>query len=143
MEEVGFQESWSIKKIILAIVVMILLVVVGYFSVTKIFTLDINNFFQKPSTKQSLSVVQGASTKNRETAKQSQKENLFLPLVNTLQTDASQKLESIKEEANKLNLEEVASSSPQMQKVINDIKSLQNYPKDQAKEMCQKICDGI
>jgi hypothetical protein len=42
---------------------------------------------------------------------------------------------------------EIASSSPQMQKILNDIKSLEQYPANQAKEFCrqiyEKICGGL
>jgi hypothetical protein len=35
---------------------------------------------------------------------------------------------------------EVASSSPQVQKILNDIKALQQYPANQIKDLCRKIC---
>jgi len=53
------------------------------------------------------------------------------------------RIESIQEEAKNINVAEVASSSPQVQKVINDIKSLENYPADQAKGLCEKICSSL
>jgi predicted RNA-binding protein with EMAP domain len=42
-----------------------------------------------------------------------------------------------------LDPEEVASSSPQIQKVLNDIQGIKNLPADQARNTCMKICSGI
>ncbi|MFH1832589.1 MAG: hypothetical protein ABH816_00280 [Candidatus Levyibacteriota bacterium] len=142
MEQISqTRESWNIKRIILGLIVIGIFIglCIGSFKVLK---LDVNKYVQKPSSNKSLGTVEGVSIKSNETDKD-QNVNFSLPLVNTLQTDVSQKIKSIQNEANNLNLEEIASSSPQMQKVVNDIRSLGNYPKNQAKEMCQKICDGI
>lgn len=53
------------------------------------------------------------------------------------------KIFSIQEDAKNLNVSEVASSSPQVQKVIKDIQSIQNLPSDKAKDACQKICNEL
>lgn len=62
-------------------------------------------------------------------------------------SEATQKvrdrIDEIKENVNNLNVLDVATSSPQIQKVINDIKVLENLPRDQAKSACEKICSGL
>ena len=54
-----------------------------------------------------------------------------------------QKINQIQQNVNNLNVVDVATSTPQVQKIINDIKSLQSLPTDQAKSACQKICEGL
>ncbi len=49
----------------------------------------------------------------------------------------------IKQNVDNLNVVDVATSSPQIQKLINDIKSLENVPKNQAKGACERICQGL
>lgn len=56
---------------------------------------------------------------------------------------ARDRIDQIKENVNNLNVLDVATSSPQIQKVINDIKALESLPRDQAKSACEKICSGL
>lgn len=65
------------------------------------------------------------------------------PTFDGLQTTFQEKINEIKEDTESIDIAEVASSSPQIQKVINDIKNLQNYPRSQAKEACFNICEGL
>lgn len=53
------------------------------------------------------------------------------------------KIDEIKKNVSRLNAEEVATSSPQIQKVLNDIQGIKNLPVDQARQTCLKICSGI
>lgn len=50
-------------------------------------------------------------------------------------------IDSIQEQITQLDVTEIASSSPQMQKIIKDIQSIQQFPRNQAKEMCQQVCN--
>lgn len=52
-------------------------------------------------------------------------------------------INSLKNEAQNINVVDIATSSPQVQKVINDLKALQDYPKSQLKATCEKICSGL
>ncbi len=61
----------------------------------------------------------------------------------SLQSTAEEKINSIRERVSQLDVKEVASSSPQVQKVLNDIKELKNYPRNQAKEACRQVCDKL
>lgn len=54
-----------------------------------------------------------------------------------------ERIKEIKENVNSLNVVDIATSSPQIQKVINDIKALENLPKNQAKEACERICSKL
>jgi hypothetical protein len=63
--------------------------------------------------------------------------------VNEIRSAIQDKIETIQTEAKNVDIAEVASSSPQVQKIINDIKSIENYPSDQAKGLCEKICSGL
>ena len=53
------------------------------------------------------------------------------------------KIEDIKNNVGSLDPAEVATSSPQIQKVLRDIQEIKNLPVDQAKQTCMKICSGI
>jgi hypothetical protein len=52
-------------------------------------------------------------------------------------------IEAIRTQAQTLDIEEIASSSPQIQILINDLKALSGLPKNQAKETCIKICKSL
>lgn len=54
-----------------------------------------------------------------------------------------QKLEVVIKEVLHLELDDIASSSPQIQRVLGEIKALGKYPRNQAKDLCQKICSGL
>lgn len=62
-----------------------------------------------------------------------------LNVKNTIQ----QSINGLKKEAGSINVEELATSSPQVRKVIDDLKALQNYPAGGLKGVCLKICNGI
>jgi len=65
--------------------------------------------------------------------------------INTqdLKSAVEDKIQTIQNEASGVNVSEIASSSPQVQKIINDIKSLEGYPSNHAKSMCENICSGL
>lgn len=122
------QEVWSIKKIIIG-VVSIATVVGGGFA-AKEFILDKQKQAKPASVQESSKgTVEGAQTGQVE--------------VEKVKKTAQEKINDIKDQVTNLNAQEVASSSHQVQKIIQDIKSLENYPKDQAKSMCQQICSNL
>jgi hypothetical protein len=63
--------------------------------------------------------------------------------ISNVSQNFQKNLDQIQNNVNNLNVKDVATSSPQVQKVLNDIKSLQNLPRDQAREACNKICSGL
>lgn len=122
MEEVVKKESWNKKKIFITVFLLILLIVGGY--LFKIRVLGKNSSQPAKSTK-------GISA--AETTTQPE------PKIN-IQEAVKEKINNLKQEVSGLNVLEIASSSPQVQKILNDIKSLEQYPVNQVKEICKKIC---
>jgi len=119
------EEAWDKKKIAIALAVLLgLIASLVYF--TGAYKVKGEN--TKESKAQLQKSVEGAI------------ENVDVP---TIKETIQGKIEEIKTEASNIDVVEIASSSPQVQKIINDIKSLEDYPKDQAKSMCEKICDSL
>ncbi len=142
MDEKPMEESaWDIKKIIIAVVLLIIFLGGAFW--VKANMLGIKQSAQK--TVQSFGSVEGASTENTNNSSENQ-DTPPPPVVFSpghLQDDAQKKLDQIKAQVANLNVQDVASSSPQVQKVVNDIKALQGYPKDQAKQMCENLCKSL
>ena len=141
-------ETWDKKKIGIAIIVIISLIGIGFWS--KVLVLGNNK--QSISFRSgvgSSSSVEGASTESTDPSADSSSltdKNQGLPFSFSsanIQADAQQKLNEVKQQISSLSIQDIASSSPQVQKVINDLKSLQDYPKDQAKQMCENICKSF
>lgn len=126
-ENVLQEEVLDKKKIALGLVVAGVLL----FSAYKIKTLVLDVKQDLKKEKVSIKEVEGASTKDVK---------FSLPTKDEIRESVSEKVVSIKQEIERLRLEEVASSSPQVQKIIKDIQSIEEYPRNQAKEMCQQIC---
>jgi hypothetical protein len=122
MEEVSNGQSWNKKKIIIAFFLLAILIIGGYFLKTRILGES------SPQVKES---VKGATIEEI-TSKPEPKVNV--------QEIVREKINNIRQEVSGLNILEVASSSPQVQKILNDIKSLEQYPANQIKEICKKVC---
>ncbi|MCL6096868.1 MAG: hypothetical protein M1444_04290 [Patescibacteria group bacterium] len=127
------EESWNKKRIFFALTVLVILI--AGLAVFKVLALDKSQNFPQNSATKNLKAVKGVST---DTNSPSQNNS-----VTGLKTTIQDQLDTIKQEASGINLAEIATSSPQVQKVIDDIKSIQNLPKDQAKSFCQQICSGL
>ena len=115
--EVEFKESWNKKRIITALIILALLVAGAIFLTKSGFTPN------NPNQKE-VSTVLSASNENLEDAIQKQ-------------------IESLKEQAANIDVEEIASSSPQIQNLVNDLKALQDLPRNQAREACMNICKSF
>jgi uncharacterized protein involved in exopolysaccharide biosynthesis len=112
------KETWNKKRVFLGIFLLVLLIIGGgYLFRDKIFI----------SSSRQLKSVEGASTSTVDTAA-------------NVQETVKEKIDNLKQEVSGLNLMEVASSSSQVQKILNDIKALQQYPANQIKDLCRKIC---
>lgn len=122
------KETWSRKRIAIGVV---LLVVLGglFLYAAKSYGLFANSS-QGPGK-----VVSGISTKKDKP----ERKKATIPS----KTDVEEGLESIKQDIQTLSLEEIASSSPQVQKVLQDIQSLQNLPQNQVKQACENICKNL
>jgi hypothetical protein len=122
MQEIP-EPVWSIPKILLGVVV---LGIIGWFVYqNRSFILSFND----TSVKQ----VAGASTKRVEN-----NEKIAVPHI-----DLQEKINEITQQVSKLDVKDVASSSPQVQKVLHDMEALKDLPRSQAKDACVKICSGL
>lgn len=122
------RESWNKKRIFAAFFLIIGLIILGYFLKTKVLG-------ENSSPSDFPKAVKGTTSEKKENKKE-QEDGLNI----NVQKAVKEKIESLKQEVSSLNIMEVASSSPQIQKIINDIKSLEQYPTNQARELCKQIC---
>ena len=123
MKESAKEEvQWDKKKIILFLVAAILLIGIGFEAKDLILGKSISSpaSIAKPD-------IKGAAVQ----------------AVPDIKNNVQSQLDNLKTEAQGVNLVEIASSSPQVQKVINDLKALQDYPKNQVKATCQQICNSF
>ena len=58
-------------------------------------------------------------------------------------SEVGSKIDEIKKNIEELSAEEVATTSPQIQKALHDIQGIKDLPTNQAREMCLRICSGI
>ncbi|MBI3069837.1 MAG: hypothetical protein HYY87_00850 [Candidatus Levybacteria bacterium] len=122
------EEAWDKKRIAVGVIITLLLAAgIAY---------GAKSFFLEKKQ----GIVAGARV---------ERERVLAPIENQpsfslpSQSDIQQEIDKIRQDALKLNVSEIASSSPQVQKVLNDIKTLGDYPRSQAKDICQQICSGL
>lgn len=53
------------------------------------------------------------------------------------------RVELIKDDLENVDVEEIASSSPQIQKILNDIKSIKDLPSSTARQTCENLCKNF
>jgi uncharacterized protein YpmS len=122
-KEKNNESEWDKKRIILFSVLVFLAIIGAYY--IKTLVLPEKSFPQALSTKAS---VKGAST---ETASSNLKQGI------------QNQINNLKTEAQNINVVDIATSTPQVQKIINDLKALQNYPANSLKGVCEKVCSGL
>ncbi len=126
------EESWNKKRIIIGLV--FLLAAVAGLTAFKVLVLDKNQAPESIANKATTD-VKGVSTNTNTSSNGS--------TITGLKTNIQDQLNTIKQEASSINLTDIATSSPQVQKVIDDIKSIQNLPRSQAKSICEQVCGGL
>ncbi|HZJ18612.1 MAG TPA: hypothetical protein VFD45_03285 [Patescibacteria group bacterium] len=127
MKEAKIDKEWDIKKIIITVFILTILIALVLFF--KFYVFAENDFSNKSlSSTPSIKQVEGVSTSENPP---------------DIKKAVQEKVNLIKEEAASIDVIEIASSSPQVQKVINDLKELEKYPSNQAKSMCNNICDQL
>ena len=122
------EEKWDKRKMLL-----------GFVGIFALFfaALYIKDAYFPPSKS---SQVEGVSvTSEEQVPERRYKSNIKIPTA----SDLEQKVNEITDQASSIDVAEVASSSPQVQKVIKDLQSLGNYPRSQAKQMCEQVCSGL
>ncbi len=70
------------------------------------------------------------------------KPDVEIPRFNVA-NEVGSKIEELKKNIEGLDPVEVASSSPQIQKVLKDMEGLKDLPSNEAKSMCMKLCSEI
>ncbi|MEX2007168.1 MAG: hypothetical protein WD992_00120 [Candidatus Levyibacteriota bacterium] len=122
-------EKWDKKKIFLAVLVISAFVVLGL--QLKTYFLDSN--YLKSNNSNSPKDTKGTSISP----------TISIPSAKALGEEVVQNLNNIQQEINSINVQDIATSSPQVKKILEDIKALPNYPANQAKDMCIKFCSGL
>lgn len=120
--------EWDKKKILLFLASVLFLIVAGFLLRTML--LGENASLKNFSLPKAKIDVKSESTKALSPA-QDIKENI------------QNEINSLRNEAQNINIIDIASSSPQVQKVINDLKALQDYPSNEIKKTCERICSGL
>lgn len=123
-KENATQQTWNKKRIFIAFFLIMLLGIGAYFFKTKILSSE------------SRESVKGISVEEN-------KSEATTEAKIDIQKALREKIEELKQEASKLDITEIASSSPQIQKLIKDLSSLREYPTNQAKEICEKFCGNL
>lgn len=132
MEKDFPKEKKGKKKILMGLFILFLLIVgIALVKNSKINTRDLEG------------KVKGISTLNKEDYLNKAENSDFNFLESGIKNNLQDKLNNIKNQVNNLNVSDLASSSPQLKKVIQDIEELKDLPKNQAKEACYNICKGI
>jgi predicted PurR-regulated permease PerM len=120
------EEKWNKKRLFLA--GLTLLIIFSGLLGVKFFVLD---KIQKPGNQ----LVKSTSVKGA---------NIVNPInTSNIKNTIQDQVNSLQQEASGINIAEIASSSPQVQKVLNDLKTLQTLPKNEVKDFCQKVCSGL
>lgn len=113
---------WDKKKIILFLIAAVVLIGIGFEAKDLILGTSVSPSapIQKPD-------IKGAATQ----------------VSSNIKNSVQDQLNNLKSEAQNVNVVDIATSSPQVQKVINDLKAIQNYPQNQLKTTCEQICNGL
>jgi conjugal transfer/entry exclusion protein len=125
MKEREEKTEWDKKKILLFAAAVLLLIGIGY-----VFKGMMLGSQEMPNTSKIETDVKGTSVQASQVGADI-KENI------------QNQINNLKDEAQNVNIVDIATSSPQVQKVINDLKAIQDYPKSQLKATCEKICSGL
>jgi hypothetical protein len=120
-KEVKNEIEWDRKKIFAFLLFLVGIVIFGY--AAKIIVLGEN------LSSKNVTSVKGVSVST-------------LPLPD-IKSNIQNNINNLKAEAQNINVVDIATSSPQVQKVINDLKAIQDYPKNQLRQTCEKICSGL
>ena len=128
MKEAKEEIIWDKKKIILFLLSLLVALVLLYEFKNLVF--GANSVQNNPLSSGKKQSVAGASS-------------TIVPEGVSLKNNVQQQIDNLKNEASNINVVDIATSSPQVQKVINDLKALQDYPSNQLKQTCINICNRL
>ena len=117
--------EWDRKRIISALIVGLIIVLVVF---------EVKNKFY-PNTD-----ILGQSSVKK--SSEVERPEVDSPNLN-VESKVGTAIDDIKNNIDEISPEEVASSSPQIQKVLQDIQGLKNLPIDKAKSTCLKLCSEL
>ncbi|HEX7041713.1 MAG TPA: hypothetical protein VF189_00545, partial [Patescibacteria group bacterium] len=132
-EEEEVEEVWDFKKIAIGIIVIILLIFGGIVAKRVLMheSLDPMSFLpQFPSVKgisTYFSPQSGSHTK------------ISLPS----QADVQNQIQEIQQQVTHLNVNDIATASPQVKNLIKQIQDLPSGPVGQVKEACMRLCNSF
>jgi len=123
MKEREAKIEWDKKKIILFSAGVIILLGIGLVAKEMMFA--------------------GAQTQSPPSATSVKGANTQVNPLPDIKSSVRNQIDSLKNEAQNINVVDIATSSPQVQKVINDLKAIQDYPQNQLKTTCENICNKL
>lgn len=135
------EHTWNKKRIAIGVAVVILLVVGAIY--LKVSVLGADTEMVKRESVETAGLVRGAKTEEKSTSGESAGSSLSPLSKESIQEGFSDKLADIKEQVNNLDIKDIAESSPQYQKAVEDLQSLQSLPKNEAKKACLSICENL
>lgn len=133
-------ETWNKKRIFIVLIILMLLGTGAYFFKPKTLVEKLNPFNAKPY--ESTESVKGVSVDEDKSPTPTTSE-AKIDIQKAVRDTVKEKLEELRKEALKIDVAEIASSSPQIQKLIKDLSSIRDYPVNQAKEICEKVCGNL
>lgn len=132
-EEEKFEEVWDPRKIIGGILVLALLILSAVVVKRIIFHESLDPMSFVPQFPQ----VKGIATFNA--PENSSHVKISLPN----QQEVQSQIQNIQEQVTHLDLKEVASSSPEVQKIIKQIQQIPAGSVNQVKDMCVRLCNNL
>lgn len=116
---------WNKKRLIIAAIVLIL--VIGS-------AIYVKQFVLSDKTKSSTTIsVKGAQTELP------QNNSFSLPTQQNVQDKISQ----LEAQVSNISVKDIATSSPQIQQILQQLQTLPQYPASQAKNMCIQLCNKL
>lgn len=79
--------------------------------------------------------VEGASSSNDNSSQ--------LPSVESIKQSAGQEIQTLQKQASQISVQQIASSSPQVQQIIEQLQQLPNQPGNIAKQTCEQLCSKL
>lgn len=137
------EEHWDIKKIVIGVLVFSLLAGVAF--AAKEYFSPIPNTAQDITHIQTTVGVKGAETNTNDSGngtqtQQSQNNGTFsLPSS----TDIQNQIQNIQQQVTHINVADLASSSPQIQQIIQQVEKLPSTPINAAKAACINLCNNL
>lgn len=116
-------EPPSISKGVFALVALILILLVVQFSLSA-----------NPK-----GIVKGVKTEKMQVEENEKVSKAKERLQNTIEDQFN----DIKNQVTQLDPEDVVQSSPQVQKIIRDLKELQGVPKEELRNVCENMCKSL